>query len=67
MPGIEPQFLDYPAYSLVTAGYMNATQPVWKSDIDQEPYYSCATFNTAFRGRDRQGPNTPRFRVANTS
>ena len=50
MPGIEPQFLDYPAYSLVTVGYMNATQPVWKSDIDQEPYNSCVPFDTALRG-----------------
>ena len=53
MSGIEPQFLDYPACSLVTVGCLNATQPVGKSDIDQEPYNSCASFNTALRGRDR--------------
>lgn len=28
MPGMEPQFLDYPAYGLVTVGYLNATQLV---------------------------------------
>jgi hypothetical protein len=52
MPGIEPHFFDYPAYSLVTVGYLNATQPVLKSDIDQEPCNSCAPFNTALICRD---------------
>jgi hypothetical protein len=66
MPGMEPQFLDYPAYGLVTVGYLNATQLVWKSDIDQEPFNSCASFKDSLE-RQRQGTKTLWFRVANTS
>lgn len=52
MSGIEPQFLGYPAYSLVTVGCLNATKPLWKSDIDQEPYSSRAP--AALRGSDME-------------